>query len=178
MALQRIEHPRIRRSLAASLHELALILGPAVTAADLLPFFYRSLEESAETREKVMANLPVFVANLHGSTSNSTDVREVKEAVELVEVLSKLWSDGFFSDWHEREVLAGQISRLLEVFVATASESQGNRVALRTDDEASVEDAANGSLELLRSGLMDTFAAVRDAAISIVSPIVATVVVR
>jgi serine/threonine-protein phosphatase 4 regulatory subunit 1 len=167
MALQRINHPRIKRSLAASLHELALILGPAITATDLLPFFYQYLEDTPEIREKAMANLPVFVANLHGSGGTSTDLREVKEAVELVEVLSKLWSDGFFSNWHEREVLAGQTSRLLEVFVSTASDSlQDTRAPLRIADEASAEDAANGSLELLRSGLVDTFAAVRDAAVA------------
>ncbi len=174
MALQRIDHPRIRHCLASYLHELALILGPAITSADLLPFFYQYLEDSPEVREKAMANLPVLVANLHGNTPG----REVKEAVELVEVLSKLWSDGFFTNWHERENLAAQTSRLLEVFVSTATEDLDSRWGVRHVDEASVEDAANGSLELLRSGLVDTFAAVRDAAVLNVSRLLSLIPCR
>jgi hypothetical protein len=165
VALQRINHTPIKRSLAASLHELALILDPDISATDLLPFFYEYLGDVPEFRQKAMANLPVFVANLHGRGGHTRDLREVEEAVELIEVISKLWSDGLFSDWHEREVLAGQTSRLLEVFVPTASDSvQVTRAPLRIADGASAEHAANGTLELLRSGLMDSFAAVRDAA--------------
>jgi serine/threonine-protein phosphatase 4 regulatory subunit 1 len=52
---------KVRRTLAFSLHEVALILGPELTEKELLPVLNHFFKDINEVREGVLLNLPKFV---------------------------------------------------------------------------------------------------------------------
>jgi len=102
-ALCNINHPRIIASLAASLHEIAKILGPEIAATDLLHSFNEYINDGDEAKTKALAGLPVFISYL-----------PVDRSVEVVNDLSNMWRNGSFSNWHHREALASHFAALLQ----------------------------------------------------------------
>jgi serine/threonine-protein phosphatase 4 regulatory subunit 1 len=101
-ALCNINHPRIIASLAASLHEIAKILGAQIAATDLLPAFNEYINDGDDAKTKALAGLPVFISYL-----------PVDRSVEIINDLSKMWRAGSFSNWHHREALASHLAALL-----------------------------------------------------------------
>lgn len=101
-ALCNINHPRIVASLSASIHELAKILGPEITAADLLPSFDEYLAGSDDGKTKVLAGLPTFVSNL-----------PLEQSISVLGELSTMWEAGSLPNWHHRESLASHFAALL-----------------------------------------------------------------
>uniref|UniRef100_A0A8C8K1C8 Putative WW-binding domain-containing protein n=1 Tax=Oncorhynchus tshawytscha TaxID=74940 RepID=A0A8C8K1C8_ONCTS len=59
---------KVRRTLAFSIHELALILGDQLTAADLVPIFNSFLKDLDEVRVGVLKHLYDFLKLLHQET--------------------------------------------------------------------------------------------------------------
>lgn len=131
---------KVRRTLAASLGELAKIIGPDNAQSDLLPVWQTSIkfEEDGEVRTKVLECTEVFI----GALNDGRCRKEVAE--EIVDV----WRAGTLRGWRERQIAAGSLVGL------QASIGDKEPTTIRT---------------LLMLALEDTVAAVRETGISFVS---------
>lgn len=137
---------KVRCTLAASLGELAKILGAENAHNDLMRVFKTSVTaEEGEVRLKAIEALELFVSQL------SDDDRW-----EVVDVLLSSWNDDRFRGWRERE----GVVKLLSAFagyqydISDRKYSKGRRLK-----------------DTLLKGLRDGVASVRDAAISVVPPL-------
>ena len=135
---------KVRCTLAASLGELAKILGAESAHNDLMRVFNSSITaEEGEVRLKAIEALGVFVAELDDD-----------DRWEVLEVLVSSWSDGRLRGWRERE----GVVKLLGAF---------------SDYQYDVPDRnywrGRQLRDILLKGLEDGVASVRDAAISVVS---------
>lgn len=136
-ALCNITHQRITVSLAASVHEIAKIIGPELASQDLLLPFFEWLNGNDEIRGRALAQLPTFLAHLPPD-----------DAADTLQSILAMWETGEFRNWRHRETLANHAPAILKIFVSIGH--------------------GDLSLDLLRSGLFDTFQAIRDAAIKAV----------
>ena len=134
---------KVRCTLAASLGELAKILGAKNAHNDLMQVFKSSITaEEGEVRLKVVEALQLFVAELGDD-----------DRWEVVEVLFSTWNDDRLRGWRERE----GVVKLLGVFsgyqydVPDQSYWRGRRLR-----------------DILLKGLEDGVASVREAAMSVV----------
>ncbi|XP_051542685.1 serine/threonine-protein phosphatase 4 regulatory subunit 1-like isoform X2 [Myxocyprinus asiaticus] len=96
---------KVRRTLAFSIHELALILGDQLTAADLVPIFNGFLKDLDEVRIGVLKHLYDFLKLLHQDTRR-------KYLYQLQEFLVTDNS----RNWRFRSELAEQLVLLLELY--------------------------------------------------------------
>ncbi|KAM6953821.1 serine/threonine-protein phosphatase 4 regulatory subunit 1 [Aplochiton taeniatus] len=96
---------KVRRTLAFSLHELALILGEQLTANDLLPVFNSFLKDLDEVRIGVLKHLHSFLRLLHSDTRR-------KYLYQLQEFLVTDNS----RNWRFRSELAEQLVLLLDLY--------------------------------------------------------------
>uniref|UniRef100_A0A8C7TZU8 Serine/threonine-protein phosphatase 4 regulatory subunit 1 n=1 Tax=Oncorhynchus mykiss TaxID=8022 RepID=A0A8C7TZU8_ONCMY len=96
---------KVRRTLAFSIHELALILGDQLTAADLVPIFNSFLKDLDEVRVGVLKHLYDFLKLLHQETRR-------KYLYQLQEFLVTDNS----RNWRFRSELAEQLVLLLELY--------------------------------------------------------------
>lgn len=125
---------KVLRTLAASLGEVATIIGSANAEADLIPIFQSSLRSNEpEVRSKIIEALPKFVGTL------SEPKRE-----SIIAELSEVWLE--LGGWREREELA----HLLGQLVSLSGKRVGSVIdimskALR-DEVAAVREAAISSV--------------------------------
>ncbi|XP_063062803.1 serine/threonine-protein phosphatase 4 regulatory subunit 1 isoform X1 [Engraulis encrasicolus] len=96
---------KVRRTLAFSIHELALILGDQLTAADLVPIFNSFLKDLDEVRIGVLKHLYDFLKLLHQETRR-------KYLYQLQEFLVTDNS----RNWRFRSELSEQLVLLLELY--------------------------------------------------------------
>lgn len=92
--LAKFNDPKIRRTLACSIHELALLLGPNYTQEDLVPAMERFLKEP-DSRVVALKELHVFL----GECSPETRQNFIKYIVQGEQTEGKF-------DWRTRLVLA------------------------------------------------------------------------
>lgn len=129
---------RVRQSLAASLHEMAVILGDEISTVDLVPFFRLCLNDVDEVRERLWDNLHVFMETLEQATT-----------WPLVHEIGDLLIQGRLGSWRLRERLMLALPVMADTLI------QANRGKYLV-------------VSLLREGLIDPVAAVRAAAIKAV----------
>ncbi|XP_072267543.1 serine/threonine-protein phosphatase 4 regulatory subunit 1 isoform X2 [Pyxicephalus adspersus] len=98
---------KVRRTLAFSIHELALILGDTLTAADLLPIFNGFLKDLDEVRIGVLKHLYDFLKLLQPD----------KRREYLYQLQEFLVTDNC-RNWRFRAELAEQLVLLLELYSA------------------------------------------------------------
>ncbi|XP_075069393.1 serine/threonine-protein phosphatase 4 regulatory subunit 1 isoform X2 [Mixophyes fleayi] len=98
---------KVRRTLAFSIHELALILGDSLTAADLLPIFNGFLKDLDEVRVGVLKHLYDFLKLLQPD----------KRREYLYQLQEFLVTDNC-RNWRFRAELAEQLILLLELYSA------------------------------------------------------------
>ncbi|KAJ1019250.1 hypothetical protein NDA13_006170 [Ustilago tritici] len=133
--LTRSHRPKVRKSLAASLHEIAKIIGQEATRDDLLPAATRFIsDDDAEVRTAMFDNIDVFLSCLPQAGAENM----------LWELLSQ-WSSGSLKDWRLRERLALHIPSMAKQFLL--NDEDGNLVSL------------------MQLALADPISAVRDAGI-------------
>lgn len=109
---------KARRSLAASLHELAKIIEPDDTARDLLPLFDMFvLWDDAEVRSAAIEHVDQLLI-----------YSPQREAESKLQLLREAWTAVFARDWRVRERLAELIPALAPKFLL--SDEEGNLVAL------------------------------------------------
>ena len=128
---------KIRRTLAASLGEIAKIIGEAHARADLMHVFHASLHaEESEVRTKAVDALETFVRAL-----------APPERAEVARAFEEAFASRKLSSWRERENAAKALRHL---------------VGLDGVDEEVL-------MQMLTKALGDPAAAVREAAVSVVS---------
>lgn len=137
--LELSNHPsgKVRQSLAASLHEIAKLIGRQATNDDLLPLMNRFLssnEDDSEVRAAALENAHVLLGCLPRET-----------AVQQLSSLKDLWSTSFAHDWRLRQSLALQVSPLADNFV--------------------VDDEEGNLMSLMQTALSDPISSVRDAGV-------------
>lgn len=124
---------KVRRTLAASLGEMAKIIGPEHSQRDLLPVWWSSAtSEEGEVRLKTMECLELFISQLA--------LRDRAEAMRGLD--EKIWNA--LRGWRERETVMSTMGALVNI------EGIEPEILRR----------------LLRKGLVDSVASVREAAIS------------
>jgi serine/threonine-protein phosphatase 4 regulatory subunit 1 len=93
---------KVRRTMGASLGELALIIGPDNTRRDLVGVWIDSVRSGDDSvRMRAAECVEVFIRALRG-----TDVCGTEASQLIVEVLLAAWREGLFRVWREREVIA------------------------------------------------------------------------
>ncbi|KAJ1021612.1 hypothetical protein NDA16_003749 [Ustilago loliicola] len=133
--LTRSDKPKVRKSLAASLHEIAKTIGQEATRDDLLPAATRFIsDDDAEVRTAMFDNIDVFLSCLPQAGAEKM----------LWQLLSQ-WSSGSLKDWRLRERLALHIPSMAKQFLL--NDEDGNLVSL------------------MQLALADPISAVRDAGI-------------
>ncbi|OCT74606.1 hypothetical protein XELAEV_18033591mg [Xenopus laevis] len=98
---------KVRRTLAFSIHELALILGDSLTAADLLPIFNGFLKDLDEVRIGILKHLYDFLKLL----------QQDRRREYLYQLQEFLVTDNV-RNWRFRAELAEQLILLLELYSA------------------------------------------------------------
>ncbi|XP_053560470.1 serine/threonine-protein phosphatase 4 regulatory subunit 1 [Bombina bombina] len=96
---------KVRRTLAFSIHELAVILGDKLTAADLVPIFNGFLKDLDEVRIGVLKHLYDFLKLLH------TDIRR-----EYLYQLQEFLTTDNHRNWRFRYELAEQLILILDLY--------------------------------------------------------------
>lgn len=99
VVLSRDTTVKVRRTLAASLGELAKIIGPNNAQQDLLPVWWDNIqcEEDGEVRLKAIECMGTFVDALG------------ERKVEVAEGLLNVWKAGTLRGWRERHAAVGAI---------------------------------------------------------------------
>jgi serine/threonine-protein phosphatase 4 regulatory subunit 1 len=112
--LNKINDPRIKKTLSASIHELAKILGPKYTEQDLLPCMEKFLKEKVpETRLLVLKNLHVFLEQLP----------EEKRTI-FVKYIVQTFEEADKNEWRLKEILAQNIGNYAQLFDANTVYSE------------------------------------------------------
>ena len=96
---------KVRRTLAFSIHELAIIVGKEITCRDLVPIFNGFLKDLDEVRIGVLRHLSDFMSLL---------TNEVREG--YLEKIPEFLSTDNTRNWRFREELALQLMQVLELF--------------------------------------------------------------
>jgi serine/threonine-protein phosphatase 4 regulatory subunit 1 len=128
---------KVFRTLAASLGEVAAIIGTTSAEKDLLPIFLSSLRSSEpEVRGKLFEALPKFARSIS---------RVKRDAI--AQELKATWKD--LSNWREKEQLARLVGDFMEI-IGEQSDSMAYIIsqALR-DDVAAVREAGISSVSLV-----------------------------
>ena len=132
---------RVRRTLAASLGELAKIIGAENAQRDLVGIWWDSIHsEEGDVRVKAVECVSDFVLML-GSDAGA----------DIIRGLHAIWEGGGFKSWRERHDIA-------KALMSFASSPGG-------------QSASSSVRGLLRKALEDSVAAVREAAITSVSSV-------
>lgn len=121
-----------RRTLAASLHELAKILTPEQCAEDLMPVYRTCITGADEIRELVFEHIDIFLANLPLPLAWDTYIE-----------LAQGWKENTLGGWRAREQLALHIPAFFETFHEVMDdEVLGMLKDALLDPFAAVRDAA------------------------------------
>lgn len=136
--LSKHENPRVRRTIAASVGEMARILGSQIAESDLLDIWQDMVHDAEDgvVRLKALTGLPQFAAALEES------VRRV-----VMGSLDGLW-EGWLTGWREKEVLASLLPELARL---VGSEGEVIRILMRkalTNNVAAVREAGIKSVSV------------------------------
>lgn len=99
---------KVRRTLASSIHEIAIILGEELAASDLVPIYNGFIKDLDEVRIGVLKHLATFLKIL-----KPVDRRD------YLPVLKEFLTTDNESNWRFREELATQLLEVVNLFCAT-----------------------------------------------------------
>ncbi|KDQ60720.1 hypothetical protein JAAARDRAFT_190873 [Jaapia argillacea MUCL 33604] len=137
LSLARNPAPRVRKTMAASVGEIAKIIGPENAKRDLMGVWLNAVKsEEWEERMKAIECLEVFIGAL-GKDEQST----------VLDGLQAAWKAGLLKGWREREVATKSLQSLVGL----------------------VKDQPSRLTALLDLALQDDVAAVRMAAVNLIS---------
>ncbi|RCH88951.1 Serine/threonine-protein phosphatase 4 regulatory subunit 1, partial [Rhizopus stolonifer] len=98
---------KVRCTFAHSLHDIARIIGPERTERDLVQIFALYLMDLDDVKQGVLEHLADFLGTLAVSSRN-----------EYIPILAEVW-DGVATNWHLRNILAGQLREISLLFDAS-----------------------------------------------------------
>ena len=129
---------KVRRTLAASLGEMANIIGPEQARDDLVPVFWDAVrgltKEEEDIRTKALESLP----KLLGSLSHA---QQEEMAVDLITI----WENSS-QYWRQRELFAGYLGDLVGLVGSRTNVVQDLMGRALRDEIAAVRDAAIGTV--------------------------------
>ena len=99
-------NPKVRRTLAFSLHEVAKILGPDTAETSLLGFFDRFIKDVEEVSVGAIKYLASFLKNLHPPARES-----------YLPVMAEVIESSDNHNWRVRELVASQLKQFSKVSV-------------------------------------------------------------
>ena len=107
--LNKVNDPRIKKTLCASIHELAKILGPKWTEQDLLPCMEKFFEEKQTKEIKLLAlkNLHVFLRELPAEKRNV-----------FIKYIVQMFEEAGQTEWRLKEILAQNLGNYAQLFDA------------------------------------------------------------
>ncbi|OSD08686.1 ARM repeat-containing protein [Trametes coccinea BRFM310] len=127
---------KVRRTLAASLGEMAKIIGEEHSRADLMDVWRSSLNfEECEVRMKTLGAIQMFVRAIG-----------LPERAEVARDLVEAFSNGKLSSWREREMAAKALAGLVEVEGIDGEVLRRMLVSALEDRTAAVREAAVAAL--------------------------------
>lgn len=152
---------KARRSLAASLHELAKIIDPEDTRRDLLPLFDMFvLWDDAEVRSAAIEHVDQLL--IHAPPA---------DAEAKLQLLKEAWTGVFSRDWRVRERLIELVPALAPKFLL--SDEEGNLVALTqlalSDSVASVRTMGARAVPVLYDTFSQCDAVLADGFLGMIS---------
>ncbi|KAG1048929.1 hypothetical protein G6F43_008718 [Rhizopus delemar] len=98
---------KVRCTFAHSLHDIARIIGPERTERDLVQIFALYLMDLDDVKQGVLEHLADFLGTLVVTSRN-----------EYIPILAEVW-DGVATNWHLRNILAGQLRDISLLFDAS-----------------------------------------------------------
>ncbi|KAI9315825.1 armadillo-type protein [Dichotomocladium elegans] len=130
---------KVRRTFAYSLHEIARIIGPERTERDLVQIFALYLMDLDEVKQGVLEHLAEFLGTLVVSSRN-----------EYIPILAEVW-DGVMTNWRLRDILAGQLRYIAQLFDATRVVDNILPLAIRAcqDEFAAVRETGVESFPII-----------------------------
>ncbi|KZT26298.1 ARM repeat-containing protein [Neolentinus lepideus HHB14362 ss-1] len=132
LALAKDLTPRVRQTLAASVGEMAKIIGPDHSKWDLMPLWLDSIKfDDSEVRLKAAESVVTLVGALCRP-----------ERVVVVQSLQQAWSLGHLRGWRERDVAANNLEALVGLVNDTPSLLRSLLKLALQDDVAAVRAAA------------------------------------
>ena len=106
--LAKFNDPRIKKTLAASIHELAMILGPKYTEQDLLPCMEKFLKDKQmDIKVLALKNMHIFLKEISPEKRSGF----IKYIVQTFEEAGK-------TEWRQKQILAQNIGNYAELFDA------------------------------------------------------------
>lgn len=110
--LSQHEYDNVRHSLAASLHEMAKLLGPDVAVTDLIPVADQFLQDTCiDVTATLLEHIDEFWLAL-----------PPEAAKKQLQMIPSLWMGAFAQQWHLREKLASKISSLVPTLLLVDEE--------------------------------------------------------
>lgn len=94
---------KVRKTLTASLGEMAKIIGKGAAKEDLAPIWWKSIRaQEEEVRTKAIERLDTFF-----------QVLEEDSRLSMLSEILNAWQDGVLKGWREREMVLGLLDRFL-----------------------------------------------------------------
>ncbi|TFK42686.1 armadillo-type protein [Crucibulum laeve] len=135
--------PKVRRTLAASLGELAKIIGTQNSETDLVPVWWDAIRyEDEDVRLKAIESTDTFVTMLTGETRK-----------DIIQGLLTVWDEGTFRGWRERDLIIRHLAGLAR------GVGQQNPTVIRTLLLRALEDSIAAVREAGISVLSDIWSA-------------------
>lgn len=101
---------KVRRTVASSMHQLAVILGPEITSRDLLPVFSRFINDLDEVRIGILQHIAEFLKVLH------PEERKVFLPSLSEFLVSNSDSESNEKNWRFRLILAEQLVSVADLY--------------------------------------------------------------
>lgn len=131
--LARNNHVHVRKTMAASLGEIALVIGPTAAVQDLIPVWWESVRFDDESvRTKAVESLEKLLLAIPKDAGK-----------ELVAGLLTVWEEGRFKGWRERETVVYMLDFILEKMGNSAVGATARRLVLKglEDNVAAIREA-------------------------------------
>jgi serine/threonine-protein phosphatase 4 regulatory subunit 1 len=124
---------KVRRTLAASLGKMAEIIGQKFAQRDLISVWWDAIRcEEEEVRTKVVESSDVLIGVI-GEAAGAT----------LLQGLLKVWEEGVFKGWRERDAIAKRLLTFAHMLgEAISSSISGLLLRALEDDVAAVRETA------------------------------------
>ena len=118
LQLAAVDDTNVRRTLAASLGELARIIGPENARRDLVGVWQDAVRcQDANARMRALGCLETFLNALRGAPGTWEDPggESMSAMLGVVEYLLSSWKEGRFGGWKERDGVAKALPQLIKL---------------------------------------------------------------
>ncbi|CAB3407584.1 unnamed protein product [Caenorhabditis bovis] len=134
--LSQDEQPKVRQSIAYSIHDVATIIGQEHTDVDLLPvFFALRVDQCSDVRKGILSNMFEFVKML----SDEKRAEIILSLPQFFPVGAQPGNQSQNSDWRSRFLLISQLSKLCQLYSVNDINVHMSGIALTLADDRVAE---------------------------------------